>query len=459
MRIDSGIYAAFAPKVRSVADYDNEYAQQQANQLQMLLGQNQLAEVQRARTEREALNRAWQGALGPDGMPDENALYRALAGSGQGAAIPALQSKFLDQRKTRAETERAQAGMQKDKAETVAKQLGLMKDLSGSVLANPTREAAIAAVQRFGALTGLDVSQDLAAVQALQSSDDVRRWAAGNALQAEKLLPQFQARDTGGQVQTLAIDPLTGLPTVTSSLVKTQTPDSVASNARMAADAEAQRAVSIRGQNMSDARARETAAVQRQANEINREAQQTQIINDPVLGPLLINKGTKTATPAISTATGQPIPGEKAVAKKEGAKAALGLIKEADALIDKATGSGIGAGADYVAGMAGVSTTGAQSIARLRVIEGALLAQMPRMEGPQSNYDVQNYKQAAAQLGDPTIPRETKKQALAELRRIQEAYADGGAQGSWGGPERRAAPDLPSASAIDAELARRKGAK
>lgn len=452
MRIDSGLYAAFAPKVRSVADYDNEYAQQEANKLQMLLGRNQLAEVERQRAERDALSKAWQGALGPDGMPDENALFRALADAGQGPAIPALQSKFLDQRKTRAETNRAEAGMQKDKAETVAKQLGLMKDLSGSVLANPTREAAIAAVQRFGSLTGLDIAQDLAAVQALQSTDDVRRWAAGNALQAEKLLPQFQARDTGGQVQTLAVDQLTGRPTVTSSLIKTQTPDSVASNARIAADAAASRAVQIRGQNLTDSR-------QSEANSISKEAQQTQIINDPVLGPLLINKGTKTATPAISSTTGQPIPGEKTVAKQAGAKAALGLIKEADSLIDKATGSGIGAGADYLAGMGGYSTGGAQSIARLRVIEGALLAQMPRMEGPQSNYDVQNYKQAAAQLGDPTIPRETKKQALAELRRIQETYADGGAQGSWGGPERRAAPGMPSTSAIDAELARRRGAK
>lgn len=45
------------------------------------------------------------------------------------------------------------------------------------------------------------------------------------------------------------------------------------------------------------------------------------------------------------------------------------------------------------------------------------------MEGPQSNYDVQNYRQAAANLGDPTVPSEMKSAALETIREIQSRYA------------------------------------
>jgi hypothetical protein len=66
--------------------------------------------------------------------------------------------------------------------------------------------------------------------------------------QFKALAPNVQTRNTGGTTDTLAIDPLTGRPQVTGSVRNTQSPDSVASNA-----------VQIRGQNLTDARARETA--------------------------------------------------------------------------------------------------------------------------------------------------------------------------------------------------------
>jgi hypothetical protein len=84
------------------------------------------------------------------------------------------------------------------------------------------------------------------------------------ATDAAKTLPKTETRDAGGTVETLKIDPITGAVSTASSVAKTQTPDNKASNARMAADAAAARAVQIRGQNMTDERARELNAVARE---------------------------------------------------------------------------------------------------------------------------------------------------------------------------------------------------
>jgi hypothetical protein len=49
---------------------------------------------------------------------------------------------------------------------------------------------------------------------------------------------------------------------------------------------------------------------------------------------------------------------------------------------------------------------------------------MPRLEGPQSNLDQQLYREAAGQIGDPTVPKGTKKAALKTIRDIQSRYPD-----------------------------------
>lgn len=109
--------------------------------------------------------------------------------------------------------------------------------------------------------------------------------------------------------------------------------------------------------------------------------------------------------------------------KQQSAGNILGLLDQAEPLIDQSTGSVAGNVADKLAGAAGYSTSGAQNIARLRTIQGALLGAMPRMEGPQSNYDVQMYKESAGQIADPNVPAKTRKAALGTLRALQQKYA------------------------------------
>jgi len=205
--------------------------------------------------------------------------------------------------------------------------------------------------------------------------------------------------NTGGSTEL--IDPVTG--ETVRSLTNTASPDTLANNA-----------VSIRGQNMSDRRAREM-------NEITRQGQQSQLINEPTQGPMLVDKGTGQARPVMLN--GQPVQSETAAKKAAAGRNLMPLIGQAEKLIDGATGSYLGAAVDQAHRYYGSATDGAKNIAQLKVLEGNIMMAQPRMEGPQSNLDVELYRQMAAQIGDPTVPNETKKAALTVLKSMYKKYA------------------------------------
>jgi hypothetical protein len=104
--------------------------------------------------------------------------------------------------------------------------------------------------------------------------------------------------------------------------------------------------------------------------------------------------------------TGKPIPGKS--------------------LLERSTGSGVGSMVDWGARQVGVVTPGAQAIAQLKPYEAMLVSAMPRMEGPQSDRDVQLYREAAGQVADPTIPVEMRRAALSSLRALNSKYAQAG---------------------------------
>jgi hypothetical protein len=101
-------------------------------------------------------------------------------------------------------------------------------------------------------------------------------------------------------------------------------------------------------------------------------------------------------------------------------------IADARSILDagRATGSGIGNLVDAAARLFGQTTVGAQDAARLETLSGWLVANVPRMEGPQSNFDVQAYMTMAGKIGDRTVPIPERKAALVEVERLQRKYAD-----------------------------------
>jgi len=101
----------------------------------------------------------------------------------------------------------------------------------------------------------------------------------------------------------------------------------------------------------------------------------------------------------------------------------LSLLDSAETLIPLSTGSRGGALIDDVAAFGGYSTSGAKAIAALKTIAGQLTSSMPRMQGPQSDKDVQLYKEMAGDLANPNLPDETRLAALQQIRELNLKYA------------------------------------
>lgn len=155
-------------------------------------------------------------------------------------------------------------------------------------------------------------------------------------------------------------------------------------------------------------------------------------------------EGGSIASRPVVDAAGLPVGGERNTAaqtKVTEANDAIALIDQAEKLISRSTGSYAGAGIDLAAQVLGVSTPGAQAAAQLKALQGALVSKMPKMSGPQSDKDVQLYREMAGQVGDPTIPAATKMAALQTIREIQERYA--GMQPGASRPKPPEAPKVP----------------
>ena len=103
-------------------------------------------------------------------------------------------------------------------------------------------------------------------------------------------------------------------------------------------------------------------------------------------------------------------------------------IQEADDILSGKDGnplptaSGIGSLIDTGSAVFGVTPEGAKQADKLRSIGGAMVAKMPRMEGPQSDKDVQLYKEMAGRIGDSTIPIDRRRAALETVKELWSKY-------------------------------------
>ena len=178
-------------------------------------------------------------------------------------------------------------------------------------------------------------------------------------------------------------------------------------------------------------------------------------------GVMAFNARTGRVEPVMG-ANGQPVVGAQfdpalqgnlAGAKTTGAKEAEGRIdargesRKADMFLQQLTqaenilkqgptASGVGAAVDAAGRLIGQSTPGAQRAGQLESLSGWLVANVPRMEGPQSNFDVQNYMTMAGKIGDRTVPVKERLAALDQVRKLQQKYktsADERVGGQGGG--------------------------
>jgi hypothetical protein len=113
---------------------------------------------------------------------------------------------------------------------------------------------------------------------------------------------------------------------------------------------------------------------------------------------------------------------EKRAKDLDMAIAEVETVMKPGGLIDQSTGSYIGNLVDTAAAAVGVGTPGYIANAQLAPIADLVLKMVPRFEGPQSNLDVQSYKDAAGNLASPNVPNSVKMGAADTIVRLFKKY-------------------------------------
>jgi hypothetical protein len=234
---------------------------------QSRIGDAQLENIKLARQDREREMQRQAGAdqqqmrlrdIYSQGGGDLNKTRQELYNQGfyeQGAAVD---KQLGEQSKVKSEAEKAQL-------ENAGKRIGLIGNGMKFILDNPTKENAIMTFNQLRSVGVLTPEQyDEYTAQLPDDPAMIKRGAEvlfRGALDAKDQLSKYETRDAGGTVQTQQIDPVTGQIKTVGTINKTQTPDNIASNARMASEGAANRGVQIRGQNLTNQRAQEKNAI------------------------------------------------------------------------------------------------------------------------------------------------------------------------------------------------------
>jgi hypothetical protein len=118
---------------------------------------------------------------------------------------------------------------------------------------------------------------------------------------------------------------------------------------------------------------------------------------------------------ATAATGGAPLPAKPDV-KTENAGDILRLTDEANKYLGTASSGRLQNILTGALEIPGISTQASQSDAQLKAIAGQLVSKMPRMEGPQSDRDVEMYRQAAGDIANANVPADTRKAAIKTIR-------------------------------------------
>jgi hypothetical protein len=368
------IYGQYAPQPRSFQDYSNEIERGRFLQGQNAIQQAAMADRQQqqaaAQQKQNALASLLSGATSEQDATDRllNSGNPDFIGMGQG-----LRQKREEADKARAETRNKDADFQ-------TKVLGGYRD----------------------AMKTAQGPEDGAALLQLLISDERLKGHPASQVPLQAALQQMQTFP-GGFAEwrnSFVLDA-----------------DKYISEKRMAANDAVQAANTIRGQDI-------TAATARRGQDISASTTRR--------GQDMTDARAREANQAGGAAAGAPKPSaaqeradlEKAKAGRQGEQM-MAAIEQARQLLGKnPTASGVGAAVDATGRFFGATSESAKTAAKLETLSGWMVANVPRMEGPQSNFDVENYKTMAAKVGDRTTPIAERLAALSTLEELHRRYAD-----------------------------------
>ena len=262
MPINANLLGAMARPVRSVQDYEDNYmrrdiAQQgmQRNALAMQESQanmaNQAELRAQAAAQRNALSAAY-GSLKPGATQAdiESALFKNPLTVQRGYE---LQKDRVANEKLTAETAglNQKRGIDGDHQARMLLQAAKNPTMASDMVRSAVEQKLWTPERGQSVLDGMPID--------LTQWDEWRNRQLAPAMAPKDILPATSTRNTGSTTDTLSTDLFSGVPRVTSSAPITQDANSIASNATQR-----------RGQNLTDARARDFNAVQVEANNIKR---------------------------------------------------------------------------------------------------------------------------------------------------------------------------------------------
>ncbi|WP_017758041.1 hypothetical protein [Pseudacidovorax intermedius] len=199
-------------------------------------------------------------------MADDQALRDAYAKGGDVSAN--LQQRGLF--KPAMEYQKYQQEQQKFQLERGKATLDALKQAAGAIAANPTEQNAASIIDSVGSLRGIDssiIDKAKAALYPLRNDPvKIKQLAMAWGADMDAALGKIQNINLGGSEQTQRVNPLTGQIEVLANQQKTVSPDAQLSSSTSIANNQRSNAVAMRGQDMTDARAREF-------NQLKREGQ------------------------------------------------------------------------------------------------------------------------------------------------------------------------------------------
>lgn len=244
MAADAGIFQQYLNPVRSVADYRGDMDKQEQNALTLAAGRLSNQTSQQALADDQAARQASTASGG-----DQAKFVNALQAAGLYKQAAAQQKTLLESQESQAKithfgAQSAEATQKTASArsEAIGQTLGALSKIDGGA----TSEHVTRAMQHLVDIgqVSAEMAQKIVAGAPADPSQ-MQGWLLQGqraVLGVKDQLPKFQTIDTGGAVNTGTVDPVTGTFAPAKSMAKTQTPDSVASVARAAADAKAGRA-------------------------------------------------------------------------------------------------------------------------------------------------------------------------------------------------------------------------
>lgn len=222
---------------------------------------------QQAVQKQKTLGDLYRGALGPDGKIDRTKVTQGVVEAGYGADLPDLQKGWLEGDKSQAEYQSKIIENGTKANDYTTKAIAGLMMRPGITPADVHSE--IGNLAKIGVLTP-DQAQTYSAQVPNTTPQALDSWlrsmfhqALSTKEQLERLTPNVIAQNLGGHTEFVDMNPNTNPGVVGQRLERTASPESVLSAS-----------TAVRGQDMTDARARDLNATKVEENKLKREAKE-----------------------------------------------------------------------------------------------------------------------------------------------------------------------------------------